>query len=216
MPKPPLAAEQEHSGPRDRRIGEGHDGDVGGNGRLRKDQLEPREPHQERERRPHPEAFRVRQAQGQLATGPDAAAEDIGPTEEGAPRIEQGPQVAGEGRDVGQAHPPDDPHQQRRQVLLCRLVADQPGEHDEPQQGHGNQLQDEDDGAMGKQPAHSETKEVEAGIGAGTMACRAGISRLRRRRRRRPPPPPSGRARRAPASRSAARRHGRRPARRRR
>ncbi len=124
LPEPALAPEKEHPGPGHHRIRDRHRGDIRRHRGGGKDQLDPGEDEQQDHRRPDPERRRIGQAARELAPRRETTIERFGSREGGPPRVDQRPQVADEGRDVRQAHPPDDPHQRGGDVRERLLLAE--------------------------------------------------------------------------------------------
>ena len=57
--------------------------------------------------------------------------ESLRPGEEGCPRVHDGPEIPHQGRQVGEADPPEDPHDGGRQVAGRVRVADHAGGDDQ-------------------------------------------------------------------------------------
>ncbi len=114
--QPGAAAEQPHAGPGDQRIGGDGPGQRRRGAGLGGDQLEPGEGDEQRHRRPGAEPGGIGEVQ---AEGPAAACPPpggLGPLEEDRPGIDQRPGVADQRRQVGEADPPDDPDEARREI----------------------------------------------------------------------------------------------------
>ncbi len=161
VPQPGVAAECQHAGPGESRIGDRQPGDVHRRGGVGIDELGPGEGEQQQARRPGAEPLRIVHTPAKLAARAQSAVEPLCSVENGAPRIDEGPHVADEGRDVGKPHPPDDPHQGRRDVAVGVLVAEEPGKDGDDEQGQHGQPQRQGNRRMANDPSGRSVEEVE-------------------------------------------------------
>ncbi len=81
MPEPLFSAEEEHASPRDDRVAEGRDCDIGRYGRAMEHQLHPGKDQKQQETRPHPQCLGIGQVARKLAPWTDAAVEVLRPLE---------------------------------------------------------------------------------------------------------------------------------------
>ena len=209
VPQPGVAAEHEHAGQGERRIGNGQSGDVCRRGGIRIDELGPGKGQQEQARRPRAQRFGIGQPQAQRTPSAEPPVEPLRSVEDGPPRVDEGPDVAGEGRDQGKPHPPDDPHQGRGDIAVGVLVADQAGHNRDDEQRERGEPKRQDDVGMRDDRAERTGEQVQL---RRRCAARRRAARTGRRRRTTAQPPPRrrrGRARAAAAARSVGRSHGR-------
>ena len=167
MPQPGVAAIDEHARPGEQRIGERQGGDVRRRRCVGVDELDPGEGQQQQARGPHAQRRRIGQAEARLAGAPKPPIEPSRAVERGGPWVDEGPQVAGKRRDVGKAHPPDDPHQGRGDVAIGVLIAEEAGQDRHPEQAEHGKPQRQDHGRMAGEAAERRGEQVDLRAGAG-------------------------------------------------
>src|SRR5215467_5545135 len=91
--EPALAAEQEHAGEGQKGIGEGKPGDKVRHGRVRVDELDPRERQQQNERGPDAERGRIAQALSEYGPPADPAVDGFDRFKDRPPGIDQRPDI---------------------------------------------------------------------------------------------------------------------------
>ena len=167
MPQPGVAAVGEHAGPGEHRIGDGQGGDVRRDGCAWIDELGPGEGEQQQAGGPDAQRFRVGQAAPELAATAQPPVKPLRAVEGGPPRIDERPNVAGKRRNVGEPHPPDDPHQGGGDVAVGIPIAEEAGQDRHHEQAEHGEPQRHDDGRMPDHAPERRGEQVDLGVCAG-------------------------------------------------
>src|SRR5262249_2968630 len=139
--EPALAAEQEHADEGQNGIGEGKPGDEVWDGRIRVDELDPRERQEKNERGPDPERLRLRHARAERGPSGEPAVDGLDRFEDRPPRIDRRPEIANERANIGEPDPGDGPYHRRCDVAVGVLVAAKPRDDRDDEAGEREELE---------------------------------------------------------------------------